>query len=59
MIEKLKKFKNLLNLEKVFLIKEVVPEFSHYCEKAKTSMDSIIALLREHKIISGDDKLIE
>jgi hypothetical protein len=39
MLQKLKIFLSLNNMEKVFNIKELLPEFIHFYEKARQSME--------------------
>ncbi len=45
MVAKLKQFKALNNMEKVFSIKDSLPDFIHSYEKAKTSMDNIRSIV--------------
>lgn len=47
MLEKLKLFKSLNNMEKVFTIKELMPEFIHAQEKARSSMETLDRFLTE------------
>ena len=45
--EILRKFKELNNMEKVFTIKDIQPDFIHSHDKAKASMETISKLLSE------------
>lgn len=47
MLEKLKIFKSLNNMEKVFNIKELLPEFIHAYEKARQSMETLDRFISE------------
>lgn len=49
MVSILKKFKALNNMEKVFTIKDMLPDFIHFYDKAKLSMDNI------NKLTSSDN----
>ncbi len=51
MLEKLKIFKGLNNMEKVFSIKEFFPDFIHYYEKARVSMENLERLIHDRGLI--------
>ena len=49
MQDKLKIFKGLNNMEKVFAIKDLMPEFIHFYDKARTSMEHLSMALVERR----------
>ena len=57
MVAKLKYFRSLINLEKVFLIKDLLPEFLALAEKAQSAKDKINSMLRDYKL--GEERHLD
>ena len=57
MQEKLKIFKSLNNMEKVFAIKDLVPEFIHSYERARNSMEALNKQFVDRRLVHSDGEL--
>jgi hypothetical protein len=55
MLENLKIFKGLNNMEKVFSIKEFLPEFIHFYERARHSMEFLERFIHDRGLIYEEE----